>query len=59
MKIVFDEPPDVLLGPGMSVVTDGQDQITEQRRASRSQSRSAAGDRSPWLIAVVVYLSGR
>ena len=33
--------------------------MTEQRPASRSQSRSAVGDRSPWLIAVVVYLSGR
>jgi DHA2 family multidrug resistance protein len=31
--------------------------MSEQRPASRSQSRSAAGDRSPWLIAIVVSIA--
>ena len=57
VKIVFDEPPDVLLGPGMSVVPTVRDQMSEPRPAARSQSRSAAGDRSPWLIAIVVSIA--
>ena len=31
--------------------------MSEQSPASRSQSRSAAGDRSPWLIAIVVSIA--
>jgi hypothetical protein len=31
--------------------------MSEQRPASRSRSRSAAGDRGPWLIAIVVSIA--
>ncbi len=31
--------------------------MSDQRPASRSESRSAAGDRSPWLIAIVVSIA--
>ena len=58
VKIVFDEPPDVLLGPGMSVVpTSGPNNRTAPGVAIAEPL--GGGDRSPWLIAVVVYLSGR
>jgi hypothetical protein len=57
VKIVFDQPPDVLLGPGMSVVPTVKDKMSDQRQYSGCESRSAAGDRSPWLIAIVVSIA--
>ena len=41
VKIVFDEPPDVLLGPGMSVVPTVRIQTSEQARR-RDRRESAA-----------------
>ena len=57
VKIVFDRPPDVLLGPGMSVVPSVKARMSEQRPYSGRESRSSAGDRSPWLIAIVVSIA--
>ena len=57
VKIVFDHPPDILLGPGMSVVADCPDAMSDQRVYTGPQSRSAAGDRSPWLIAIVISIA--
>src|ERR1700730_9115803 len=36
---------------------DRQDKMTDQRQYSGPESRSAAGDRSPWLIAIVVSIA--
>ena len=57
VKIVFDRPPDVLLGPGMSAVPSVKARMSEQRHYSGPESRSSAGDRSPWLIAIVVSIA--
>jgi membrane fusion protein (multidrug efflux system) len=47
VKIVFEAPPDVLLGPGMSVVPTVRTQMSEPQAFSGPQSRSAVGDRNP------------
>ena len=41
VKIVFDKPPDVLLGPGMSVVPTVKSAMSDQTAAAGWQSRAA------------------
>src|SRR5439155_26582012 len=55
VKIVFDRPPDVPLGPGMSVVPQVRVRCAMAER--NELSRSSAGDRNPWLIVIVVSIA--
>ncbi len=59
VKIVFDNgpAPTCILGPGMPVVPTVQSAMAAQPPAAGDLSRSAAGDRNPGCVAVVISIA--